>query len=121
MVRWRTQMALGAAAFLAVALGAIAQSPKPPEIRTSDVDLFYRIYDASHGKPTAETLDRDYIQGGSDGVRQFVPDRIRSGDALAADDRSSCICAPATGDAMVSPTPLAAPWRREEARADLAS
>ena len=80
---WRIQMALGATAFLAVALGAIARSPKPPEIRTSDVDLFYRIYDASRGKPTAETLDRDYIQGGSDGVRQFVPDRIRSGDALA--------------------------------------
>jgi Predicted Zn-dependent protease (DUF2268) len=53
------------------------------EIRTSDVDLFYRIYDASGGAPNADALQHDYIDAGSDGVRQFVPDRIKSAEALA--------------------------------------
>jgi hypothetical protein len=53
------------------------------EVRTSDVDLFYRIYDAAHGAPTGLDLQRDYIDGGSDGVRQFVPYRIKSGADLA--------------------------------------
>jgi len=54
------------------------------EIRTSDVGLFYRLYDAAHGAPSPETLQHDYIDAGSPGVRQFVPDRIKSGEALAA-------------------------------------
>lgn len=52
-------------------------------VRTRDVNLFYRIYDAAKGAPTGEELQRDYIDAGSDGVRQFVPYRIKSGDALA--------------------------------------
>jgi hypothetical protein len=54
-----------------------------PEIRTSDVDLFYRIYDAANGRPSAEVLQRDYIDAGSPGVREFVPHRILSGEKLA--------------------------------------
>ncbi|WP_442680171.1 DUF2268 domain-containing putative Zn-dependent protease [Sphingomonas sp. ASY06-1R] len=65
----------------------VAASPAPTrpavEVRTSDVGPFYRIYDAAHGAPSGETLQRDYIDGGSDGVRQFVPNRILSGAALA--------------------------------------
>ena len=53
------------------------------EIRTSDVDLFYRIYDAAGGAPNADALQHDYIDNGSDGVRQFVPNRIKSAEALA--------------------------------------
>jgi hypothetical protein len=53
------------------------------EIRTSDVDLFYRIYDSANGSPSADALQHDYIDAGSDGVRQFVPNRIVSGEALA--------------------------------------
>jgi hypothetical protein len=78
--------ALAVAGAVAGALAAVATGAgafDPPAIRTSDVDLFYRVFDASNGAPSAETLDRDYIDGGSDGVRQFVPSRIRSGDALA--------------------------------------
>jgi hypothetical protein len=58
-------------------------APSLAEIRTSDVDLFYRIYDAAGGAPNADALQHDYIDAGSDGVRQFVPDRIKSGEALA--------------------------------------
>lgn len=53
------------------------------EVRTDDVDLFYRIYDTAKGAPTGEELQRAYIDGGSDGVRQFVRYRIKSGNDLA--------------------------------------
>ncbi len=64
------------------ATGAPARAPQA-EIRTSDVDLFYRVYDAAGAAPTAPELQAGYLDAGSDGVRQFIPDRIRSADALA--------------------------------------
>src|SRR5258708_17840362 len=71
--------------------GAFAQAPERTwpnasqlaEIRTSDVDLFYRIYDAAGGAPNADALQHDYIDAGSDGVRQFIPNRIKSAEALS--------------------------------------
>jgi Predicted Zn-dependent protease (DUF2268) len=64
--------------------GAAAAAPVPRvEVRTSDVELFYRIYDAAGGTPSAQVLQHEYLDGGSDGVRQFIKDRIRSADALA--------------------------------------
>ena len=53
------------------------------EVHTSDVALFYRIYDFAHGKPSGEALQRDYIDQGTSGVRDFVPQRIKSGNDLA--------------------------------------
>ena len=53
------------------------------DIRTQDVDRFYRIYDAAHGAPAAEAFQQEYIDAGSEGVRQFFPNRIISGAALA--------------------------------------
>jgi hypothetical protein len=64
----------------AVPLAALADAP---EIRVSDVALFYRVYDAAAGMPSAAALQRDYIDAGTEGVREFVPDRIVSGEALA--------------------------------------
>src|SRR5471032_2156905 len=55
------------------------------QLETSDVALFYRVYDAAHGKPDAATLQRDYLDAGSDGLRDFIPYRILSADQLAAD------------------------------------
>ena len=66
-----------------VATAAYADTPKPVEVRTSDVTTFYRLYDATSGKPSARSLQQDYIDKGTDGVRQFVPYRIISGEALA--------------------------------------
>lgn len=67
----------------AAALILIGAAPKGPEILTGDVDLFYRVYDAAGGKPTAEALQRDYIEAGTPGVREFTPNRIISGERLA--------------------------------------
>src|SRR5690606_35886136 len=54
-----------------------------PEIRISDVELFFRVYDAANGSPSAQTLQTDYLDAGSDGLRQFIPNRIISAAALA--------------------------------------
>ncbi|MCJ2179179.1 DUF2268 domain-containing putative Zn-dependent protease [Novosphingobium album (ex Hu et al. 2023)] len=61
----------------------MASTHRTAEVHTSDVERFYAIYDAAKGEPSAEVLQRDYIDGGTDGVRQFVPHRIISGEALA--------------------------------------
>jgi len=68
---------------VAVATASAVGAPAVTDIRTTDVDLFYRLYDAAHGAPSADTLQHDYIDAGSPGVRQFVPQRILSGEALA--------------------------------------
>jgi hypothetical protein len=64
-------------------LTAAARHVTPVRIITSDVARFYRIYDRAKGHPTAEALQKYYIDEGSEGVRQFVPDRIVSGEAMA--------------------------------------
>lgn len=75
---------------LAVAASASAQDKSParppinaPEIRISDVELFYRVYDAANGAPSAAALQSGYLDAGSDGVRQFIPKRIVSAEKLA--------------------------------------
>jgi hypothetical protein len=74
------------AAWLALSFGlcggVFAAAPLA-EIRTSDVDLFYGVYAAAHGAPSAEALQKGYIDAGTDGVRQFIPQRILSAEALA--------------------------------------
>ena len=49
----------------------------------SDVLAFYRIHDAAAGRPDAATLQRDYIDPGTPGLRGFIPSRIMSGERLA--------------------------------------
>ena len=71
-----------AVAIVLCARGAHSEPPEP-EISTADVDLFYRVYDAAKGKPTAEALRRDYLDAGSDGLRHFIPHRIISAAWLA--------------------------------------
>jgi hypothetical protein len=53
-------------------------------MRISDIDRFYRIYDAAAGKPSAEQLQRGYFDPGTAGLHEFIARRIRSADALAA-------------------------------------
>lgn len=72
---------------LIVVSALLLNSPEPPSpcITTSDVTLFFQIYDAAGGHPTAEDLQGKYIEGGSPAVREFVPYRIVSGEALATE------------------------------------
>jgi hypothetical protein len=58
--------------------------PRGPRILTDDVTLFYRIYDAAGGHPTADQLDHSYLAQGSDGLRQFAALRNVSGATIVA-------------------------------------
>lgn len=77
-IRWAVGVIL-----IMTATAASTNAPQRVEVRTSDVTTFYRLYDAANGKPSAISLQQDYIDKGTDGVRQFVPYRIISGEALA--------------------------------------
>lgn len=80
----RANLLVGGLALASILIAQAAQADQQrPEIRTSDVDLFYRVYDAARGSPGPEVLQRDYLDAGSDGVRQFIPDRILSAEKLA--------------------------------------
>jgi hypothetical protein len=59
------------AALLLLAACATRHTPGPV-IETEDVALFYRVYDAAGGRPSAEQLQRDYLDAGSDGLRTFA-------------------------------------------------
>jgi hypothetical protein len=55
-----------------------------PQILTEDVNLFYRVYDAAGGLPSKSQLQHDYIDAGSNGLRQFAKVRDLSGETLAS-------------------------------------
>jgi hypothetical protein len=84
MLKMRSKRVWALAGFTALSSIAHAATPNSVvEIRTADVQRFYKLYDASHGAPSGSTLQREYIEAGSDGVRQFIPNRIVSGSSLA--------------------------------------
>lgn len=70
-----------------VCAGAARAQPGPT-IEIGDVALFYSVYDAAGGKPSAEQLQRDYLDAGSDGLRTFARLRnttgLRIADAVAS-------------------------------------
>jgi hypothetical protein len=65
------------------AWGIPAQAAEPV-IETSDVDRFYAIYDAAGGRPTAEALQHDYIDPGSDGLHALARMRNVTGQSIAS-------------------------------------
>lgn len=66
-----------------VPLAAMAAQPAAgPEINTTDVDRFYKLYDSTGGKPSAEQL-QVYIDGGTDGFRAFTKMRNTNGERIA--------------------------------------
>lgn len=76
-------------AILLVALTAytvgVAQNtdPSKAEIITSDIDLFWKAYDASLPAYSADVLQREYVDKGSKGVKGFLWKRIESGANLS--------------------------------------
>lgn len=74
--------ALGFAA--AHAGGAGAGPPATPIIDVDDVTRFYRLYDATGGKPSAERLQREYLDAGSAGLHQLAAQRNVTGATIAA-------------------------------------
>jgi hypothetical protein len=67
----------------ASASAAPAGNAVDPIIETADVDRFYEIYDEAGGRPSAEALQRDYIDPGSDGLHELARLRNVTGRAIA--------------------------------------
>jgi len=75
-------MTAGLAAAMALASPAWTKGAGA-SLDTADVDLFYRLYDASGGRPSAEQLQAGYIDAGSPGLRTFFVARRTTATRLA--------------------------------------
>lgn len=72
---------------LLAALGALlliaARAPDAPVIHTEDVTSFYRLYLQISGHPTAEQLQKDYLDPGSPGLHRLASLRTVTGQRIA--------------------------------------
>lgn len=66
------------------AQAASSGTEQRPVIHLEDVDRFYKIYDAAAGHPSAEQLQREYLELGSDGLHTFAKMRDITGARIAA-------------------------------------
>ena len=71
------------AALAALTLIATSAAAAEPEIRTDDVDRFYRVYAAANGRPTAEVLQRDYLDHASPGLAHLAKVRNITAERMA--------------------------------------
>lgn len=62
---------------------SVVDKASEPVIETSDVDRFYRVYDAADGRPTADALQHDYVDPGSDGLHELARLRKVTGQSIA--------------------------------------
>ena len=81
-----------AAAFALLAVAALAcpasasiwaPASQGPSIEIDDVRRFYDLYEATGGRPTAEQLQRDYLDRGSPGLGVFIRARNTTADLIA--------------------------------------
>lgn len=73
-----------AAALLLAAAGARADvDPLAARIELADAERFAAVFKATNGAPTAEQLQRGYLDGAGRGVAIFTPMRIRDARRLA--------------------------------------
>jgi hypothetical protein len=83
-------LAVGALACVTVlgaawsATSTVSDRAPGPVIHIEDVERFYKVYDAAGGHPTADELQHDYIDPGSDGLHEFAKIRNISGATIAA-------------------------------------
>ena len=82
MTRIASACWLAALACLAISCASRGAPSAPAaaiEIRTGDVARFYRLYEAAQGRPTADQIQRDYLDPGSEGLHHLT--RVRNVDA----------------------------------------
>jgi hypothetical protein len=65
------------------ACATTATAAEGPTIQLDDVERFYEIYDAAGGKPTAEQLQREYLDAGTDGLQRLAKIRNVTGARIA--------------------------------------
>src|ERR1700678_468156 len=64
-------------------VSAFADRTPGPVIQIEDVDRFYKVYDAAGGHPTADQLQHDYLDPGSDGLHNLAKARNVTGARIA--------------------------------------
>lgn len=62
---------------------ASADAHPAPAIHIEDVYLFYKVYDATDRKPSADQLQHDYLNPGSEGLHRFVEERHTTAASIA--------------------------------------
>lgn len=65
------------------AVSIAADQPGNPVIHIEDVARFYEVYDSAHGHPTAEELQRNYLDSGSPGLHHLAETRNVTGATIA--------------------------------------
>src|SRR5271170_4671359 len=65
------------------AMATTAAAPARPEIQIRDVYSFYKLYDATDGHPTADQLQHDYLDPGSQGLHNLAKARNVTGARIA--------------------------------------
>jgi hypothetical protein len=66
-----------------IRVSAETETSSSPAIHIEDVDLFYKVYDAAGGHPTADQLQHEYLDHGSDGLHHFATARNITGARIA--------------------------------------
>jgi hypothetical protein len=86
MARVGVGVIAGAAACAAIwgATSAQAAAAAKPVIVIEDVARFYKLYDAAGGRPTADQLQHDYLDPGSDGLHHLAKMRNVTSASIAA-------------------------------------
>src|SRR5580692_11704485 len=88
LVRWLTAVSAMALSLLpnspSFAQLTTGGPPGGPIIRLEDVDLFYAVYDAAGRHPSADQLQHDYLDRGSEGLHTFARIRNITGANVAA-------------------------------------
>jgi hypothetical protein len=82
-VLMRTCVACAITAASGCATSPAVQAPSGPTIQIEDVERFFQVYDAAGGRPTAERLQREYIDVGTAGLRHLARVRNVTGDRIA--------------------------------------
>jgi hypothetical protein len=74
---------LGTLASTVIAGAALSAAPKGIEIQTEDVTRFYKVYEAAGGHPSAEQLQRDYLDPGTPGLHHLAKVRNVTAERIA--------------------------------------
>ena len=71
---------------LLLAAGALLAQPAPPDVTlvTSDIENFWKAYDAGSPGNREEAFAKLYLEPGSPGLQDFIKERIGSAKQLAA-------------------------------------
>lgn len=77
------RIALALALSFALAACAHRTSSAAIEVRTEDVERFYALYEATGGRPTAEQIQRDYLDVGSVGLTHLTQARNVNAENIA--------------------------------------